>query len=475
MKMPAGRAGSRATEGLIEMDQAAAFRLPGEIVTWIEDVTACQLVAAERIPGGGVREGWFVDLRQADGTVRELFLRYSPVPESRAFHRLSTEAEVIAALAEAGATVAQVHAVHPSREAVLLERVAGETWFYRISDPAEQVSVASDFIRSLAFVHGLDPEKLDVPSLGPVRTAREHALERIAAIRERAALPDGTLDPLVRLSTDWLERNVPAYDGPVVLVQGDTGPGNFLHRRGRVTAVVDWELCHFGDPMDDIAWLSLRTVQDTFTHLPDRLAEYTALTGHPIDADRVWYYRIFAETTMTTLHPPSEAPTETTKPRDLGNVILYTQLHRRLWLEALDHVMGLGLARPEAAPPDEPEAWHELYDGALGMLRAITPRIDDPLAVQWTKGVARVLRHLRDADLVGRSCAAQEISELAAELGSRPASVVLGREHLDARHRAGALSDETYVRHLWNRVMRDDALMRSASGALHERTWPPLS
>ena len=56
-----------------------------------------------------------------------------------------------------------------------------------------------------------------------------------------------------------------------------------MYDDGRVTAVVDWELSHWGDPMDDIAWLSLRTVQDTFTYLPDRLAEYSELSGHAID------------------------------------------------------------------------------------------------------------------------------------------------------------------------------------------------
>ncbi len=31
--------------------------------------------------------------------------------------------------------------------------------------------------------------------------------------------------PLLGLTVDWLERNVPDYEGPVVVVQGDTGPG----------------------------------------------------------------------------------------------------------------------------------------------------------------------------------------------------------------------------------------------------------
>ena len=69
-------------------------------------------------------------------------------------------------------------------------------------------------------------------------------------------------------------------------MQGDTGPGNFMYQDGKVTAVVDWELAHLGDPMDDIAWLSLRTVQDTFTHFPDRLREYESLTAGQIAADQ---------------------------------------------------------------------------------------------------------------------------------------------------------------------------------------------
>ena len=69
----------------------------------------------------------------------------------------------------------------------------------------------------------------------------------------------GVPDPALVFTLRWLRGNVPDVDGPVVLVQGDTGPGNFMFADGRVVAVVDWELAHLGDPMDDIAWLSLRS------------------------------------------------------------------------------------------------------------------------------------------------------------------------------------------------------------------------
>ena len=214
-----------------------------------------------------------------------LFLRYSRAerPADTAFLPLRVEAEVFMALQDTDVTVPRTLAVHPEHEAMLSERISGENWFYRIKDPDEQVQVAQDFIRNLAALHRLDPHDLALPSFGPVKTVREHALDEIANMRRRATQPSGDIDPLLRLSLDWLERNVPDYDGPVVFVQGDTGPGNFMYENGKVTAVVDWELAHFGDPMDDIAWLSLRTVQDTFTHFPDRLREYEKLSGNPID------------------------------------------------------------------------------------------------------------------------------------------------------------------------------------------------
>jgi aminoglycoside phosphotransferase len=404
------------------------------------------------------------------------------MPERSAFHHLATEAAVMQGLAGTGVAVPTILGVHPQREAVLSERVPGATWFYRIKDPDEQLRVARDFIRNLATVHRLDPAGLEIEALGPVRTARDHALERIEGIRWRGTAPDGSMDPLLRLSTDWLERNVPEYDGPVVLVQGDTGPGNFLYADGQVTAVVDWELAHWGDPMDDVAWLSLRTVQDTFTYLPDRLAEYSAQSGHAIDERRVWYYRLFAESTMATLYPntgpdarrPGEEDDDAVS-RDIGNGIIYRQLHRRLWLESLAAVMELELDAPSLPEPVEVAEWHRLYATVLGSLRTVVPRISDPLASQWTKGVARVVKYLQDLDASGRQFADLEQEEIATLLGRTPDGLTAGRTELAEAARSGRVSDQQYVRYLWHKVIRDDHLMRNASGALHERTWPPLS
>jgi aminoglycoside phosphotransferase (APT) family kinase protein len=472
------------------MDESST--LPADLLQWVGTVAGGTVVAAIRVPGGASREAWFIDVQEPGSAPRPLFLRYSRErkPPGSAFHDLRTEAAIFDALYGTGVTVPRTLGVHPVHEAMLAERVDGETWFSRIKDPDEQVRVAQDFIRNLAALHRLDPAALDLPGLVPIKTARRHALDELERMRRRATGAEGLVDPLVRISLDWLERNVPEYEAPVVLVQGDTGPGNFMYHEGRVTAVVDWELAHLGDPMDDIAWLSLRAVQDTFTHLPDRLREYEQLSGHRIDPARVWYYRLFAETRLMSERPPSDE-TSRSEPRvdadrevevgpvdgEIGNRIIYGVLHRRLTLEALARVMGTELPGVELSALSDPPArkeWSANYDAALGALRVIAPRIDDPLANQWAKGLARMVKYLKELDRYGRQFERDEFEDIARLIGGQPGTIADARRRLADAANAGRIEDEDYVGYAWRKLSRDNFLLRTASGALHDRTWPPL-
>jgi hypothetical protein len=220
-------------------------------------------------------------------------------------------------------------------------------------------------------------------------------------------------------------------------------------------------------------------VQDTFTHFPDRLREYEELSGNTIDAQRVWYYRLFAETRLTSNSAGAGAMGSAPRAgqpvaRDIGNGIIYSMLHRRLTIEALANAMGFEL--PPADLPDEPppEPWHPFYDATLENLQVIVPRIEDRLASQWTKGVARVIKYLKELDRSGRAFAEAELADLVELLGRDVESLPDARREVARAAREGAVADEDYVRYLWRQVQRDDYLMRTASGALRERTWPPL-
>ncbi|MCU1344791.1 MAG: hypothetical protein JWL70_1057, partial [Acidimicrobiia bacterium] len=320
----------------------------------------------------------------------------------------------------------------------------------------------------------IDPRSLSIPGFPEPTSVRKMVQHELDEFESILAARGGPVDPALRFAIGWLRTNIPSYEGPMVLVQGDTGPGNFMYGNGRVVAVVDWELAHFGDPMDDIAWLSLRAVQEPFTHLPARLAEYEALTGRPIDVPRVRYYRVMAETKLQVMRHNSRGGASVQA--DLGNAMIYGILHKRLWLEALADVMALERPQPETPPVAEERGHEWLYDGLLEQLRAlVVPRVDDDFARARLKGFARVIKHLRDVDRDGRFYEERELDDVEALTSARPPSVKAGRMAVAAAHERGDIDDPTYLRYLWRQVARENELLRSASGALADRHWPALT
>ncbi len=61
--------------------------------------------------------------------------------------------------------------------------------------------------------------------------------------------------PVARAAMRWLRRNPPPRPDRIHVVHGDYRTGNFLFNgEGEVRAILDWELCHLGDPLEDLAW-----------------------------------------------------------------------------------------------------------------------------------------------------------------------------------------------------------------------------
>jgi aminoglycoside phosphotransferase (APT) family kinase protein len=460
--------------------------LPDDLVSWVEEVGGGALVSADRRPGGARKEAWFVDLRRVDGTVSHCFLCYDRSDPARTKDpwTLHREATVYLALQGTEVPVPRVLAVHPVHQAMLSERVVGENWFSRIADAGERETTAQDFMTKLAALHALDAMSLDLPAFPAVTTVGDAVRAELDEWQWILAERGGIPDPALTFSLSWLRRNVPAYSGRPVLVQGDTGPGNFMYSGGRVTAVVDWELAHLGDPMDDIAWLSLRATQEPFTDFPTRLHEYEVLSGNRIDEGRVRYYQVMAETKLQVMsHRPARdgdgdrdgEADQDGGGGDVGNGFIYGLLHRRLWLEALGAALGLPAERvgdTTARPPSDHD-W--MYEAVLGQLRdVIVPRTEDPLAAARGKGIARLIKYLAQVDLYGGGYEAEELDELTALVGARPASVEEGRRAAASAVASVSVSDEDYLRVLWRRVARDTELARPAMGVLADRHWPEL-
>jgi aminoglycoside phosphotransferase (APT) family kinase protein len=81
-------------------------------------------------------------------------------------------------------------------------------------------------------------------------------LESLLGLYDTLA-PSMGAHPAFELAFRWLALGHPATEGATV-VHGDFRLGNLLVGADGLTAVLDWELAHLGDPLEDLAWFSIR-------------------------------------------------------------------------------------------------------------------------------------------------------------------------------------------------------------------------
>ena len=142
----------------------------------------------------------------------------------------------------------------------MTERVPGESLPRRILHQAASLpgggdSLAAGCAEALATLHALEPGAFPdgLDRLDPAQPAA-HYVERLETLLD--ALPHAY--PVLRAGIVWLRSNVPKPPPRLALVHGDFRNGNLLVDAARLAAVVDWELAHAGDPMEDLAYLCLR-------------------------------------------------------------------------------------------------------------------------------------------------------------------------------------------------------------------------
>jgi aminoglycoside phosphotransferase (APT) family kinase protein len=477
--------------------------LPVEMRTWIEDTTHTTVTAATRQAGGGRNEGWLVELNGDRGEQR-LFLRWDrsdPAATGDPW-TVRREAEVYRALDASAVPTARFVALHPTEQALLLGVVEGDGRFAMVHDPERATAIARDFMLRLADLHGLDAVELGL--CGPGESIGDHVHRQLDEMTALIAFRGGVPTAELSIALRWLRANVPAYDGRPVIVQGDTGPGNFMFNGDHVAAIVDWELAHPGDPMDDLAWVSLRSTQEPFPDLPERFHEYEEATGTRIDLDRIRYYRVLAEAKIATMgHGRGGEPRTAGSGDDVdadngdgaddgvagggdvGAQLIFGQLHRRLLVESLSAAMRVeldvspaetGQDDHQGSADDPTHDWHGLYGVALEQLRdVIVPRIEDGFALQRTKGLARLIRYLEAVDLHGRAFARAELADLESVLGAPVATIGAGRRELSIGVRDGTIGEVDALRIIGRRVARDEELLRASSGALAGRHYDPLT
>lgn len=257
----------------------------------------------QRLTGGASRETWAFEAVGPDGSSEELVLRRD---RSGGLGAGSAVERALLEVAERGSVpVPPVRFPLEERDGLgtgyVMERVQGETIPRRILRDDAYARARPRMARQAgeiaARVHALPLE--DLPDLPGSADDANPALARVAEYRE---LLDsfGEPHPVFELALRWLEDHAPSHTG-TALVHGDFRNGNFIVGPDGIRAVLDWELAHLGDPMEDLGWLCTRSwrfrVLDKpvggFGDYDDLFAGYESVSGTPVDPDVVRYWEVF--------------------------------------------------------------------------------------------------------------------------------------------------------------------------------------
>jgi aminoglycoside phosphotransferase (APT) family kinase protein len=256
-----------------------------------------------RESGGASRQTWSFDVL-AGGRRHELILRRDPPTttgdQSGSLPR-ATEFRILRAAFDAGVRAPEVlFELSPQDglgEAYVMRRIGGTAIARKLlrDPPYEEArkKIAGQLGEILARIHAVPVDRLP-------RLAHRQATDHIANLRGQLdAL--GTAQPVFELALSWLDRRKPPPVATPVLVHGDYRTGNYLADESGVTAILDWEGAHVGDPVEDLGWLCIKSWRFGSVDKPaggfgtreELWAAYERAGGARIDPKRAHWWEVF--------------------------------------------------------------------------------------------------------------------------------------------------------------------------------------
>ena len=147
--------------------------------------------------------------------------------------------------------------------------------------------------RTLAQIHRLSTEEFNF--LGGSADSKDALQAQIERYEKY-----GGRQPALELAIRWLQKNRREY--PVKrLLHGDFRLGNIVVGHEGFKYLLDWDCCHLGDPMEELAWLCLKSwrfgkVEKKVGGFGDREILYRSYLdngGYEISQERISWWKIF--------------------------------------------------------------------------------------------------------------------------------------------------------------------------------------
>jgi len=269
------------------------------VVRWYPGATG--VAGATKLSGGASQETWSFDILHAGGR-QGAILRRLPEGNGATSTRaagLDAEAQLMQLAHEAGLPSPKVmHVLTPEDEigsGFIMQRIEGETIARKILRDERFAKARPILARQLgrvsAGIHGLPREQS--PKLREMSSTKEIA--EIGHEYRSFNWPK----PVFELALRWLADHDPGPPKEVTLVHGDFRHGNLIIGPDGVRAVLDWELAHFGDPMEDLGWICVNSWRfgeidkpvGGFGSREELFAGYEE-GGRKVDRDRVKFWEV---------------------------------------------------------------------------------------------------------------------------------------------------------------------------------------
>ena len=436
------------------------------LFSWVENTLGTPITRLQKQGRG--RPAWFIDTLK-DGKTARFYLRCDRGIKKgiNQFYPLSRETALLDKLSQTNVPVAKTKDFNQEFEALLQEFVEGDVLFHHIENEQEREQVGNNFMRALADLHSLSPDDLNLPAdeYHVPTTPYEHAWHDLNLWSKVHYDSIEEPEPFMTYTLKWLERFAPDRVAGTVIVQGDTGPGQFIYKDGEITAIVDWEYAHWGCPMEDLAEIRQRDLLYPFGDMMTRFKAYEEYSGTPLDMELIYYYtvRSLINTPLALIGPELLYPQEHA---DIAERLAWNALFMRVTAEALAEAMAIDISNETVELPPQPpsNATSRLYDVVLSDLQnEQLPHINDEYYAHRMRSTSYLFQHLRQLNTFGAEMERQELDEMAAILGQRPSSIIEGNFKLEQRIReADEDIDEALIRYFYRYSRRKELILGDA-------------
>ena len=445
--------------------------LPENLLRWVAAQGQGNLSRLERHVAR--REAWVVDIARGDGSTLEGFLRIDRNPREGSNVSLRREASICNALRPLDIPVPALLAWNEEYHAALFSREVGRADIHALDDQQQQRSVMENFIDIIAQLHQLEIAELGLDEVlgGPPDTPARCALDDVDhQLKQFSRFLAHYNDPLISYGVQWLRRYVPSQVSRVSLVQGDTGPVNFLFEKHRVTAVVDWEWGHWGDPMEDLGNICVREFWNPSGGLQGLFRRYEKISGIPYHRFAAQYYRV--QQNVRGMIPIHVACQHLPSGQSLAWYLCYRYVGDRATCEALADAMEIPIDRPELPAEVAPGRFAQAVSGYLR--DDIVPELQGAFARSRADDMEILVECMDRVHRYGETLRAIECDEVSLLLDRPIDDYAVAMEQLNTAILSAKLDDETLLPYLARRAYRDEWLYAPVTRLYPDRRWSAL-